>query len=144
VDPTVVVVDTNILFAALLHQEARLREAVVTDSAHRFFAPRFVMVELFKHKERIVAASELAEGDLLECLGTLLARLTFVEEGAIPIGTWIEARRLCADVDPKDTPFVTLTLHLDGRLWTEDAELKAGLRAKGFHRYYEPRLLDEP
>lgn len=34
--------------------------------------------------------------------------------------------------------FVALTLHLDGQLWTSDDELKAGLRAKGFDRFYEP------
>ena len=53
VDPTRVVVDTNILFAALLHKEARLREVILTDPIHRFFSPRFVMVKLFKHKERM-------------------------------------------------------------------------------------------
>ena len=50
----------------------------------------------------------------------------------------MEARRLCDGVDLKDTPFVALTLHLDAVLWTEDEELKAGLRAKGFGRFFEP------
>ena len=133
-DPTRVVVDTNILFAALLHQQARLREIILTDPVHRFFSPRFVMVELFKHKERIAVATELTGEQLLECLNELLGRITFIEEGAIPIGTWMEGRRLCADVDRKDAPFVTLTLHLDGRLWSDDAELKNGLLAQGFDR----------
>lgn len=95
------------------------------------------MVELFKHKERIAAATELAEDDLLDCLNELLARINFIEEGAIPIGTWMEGRRLCADVDGKDAPFVTLTLHLDGRLWSDDNELKAGVLAKGFDRFFK-------
>jgi predicted nucleic acid-binding protein len=138
VDPTRVVVDTNILFSALLHKEAKLRECILTDPVHRFFAPRFVIVEPFKHKERIADATKLPEDELLECLSELLARMTFVEEGAIPIGTWMEGRRLCADVDRKDAPFVTLTLHLDGRLWSDDAELKAGLLAKGFNRFFVP------
>lgn len=137
-DPTRVVVDTNILFAALLQKEARLREAILTDPVHRFFSPRLVMVELFKHKERIAAATELPEAELLDCLNELLARITFVEEGAIPIGTWMEGLRLCADVDRKDAPFVTLTLHLDGRLWSDDAELKAGLLVKSFDRFFTP------
>jgi len=42
----------------------------------------------------------------------------------------MEARRLCHEVDENDNPYLALTLHLDGRLWTDDAELKAGLRAK--------------
>jgi len=50
----------------------------------------------------------------------------------------MEARRLCRDVDLKDTPFVALALHLDGPLWTGDHLLKAGLKAKGFDRFFEP------
>jgi len=81
--------------------------------------------ELFKHKERIARATHLSEEGVLECLHELLARIQFVEEGSIPIGTWMEARRLCRDVDLKDSPFVALTLHLDGLLWSGDEELKA-------------------
>lgn len=123
-DPTRVVVDTNILFAALLRRQSRLREALLTDAGHTFYCPRFVMVEMFKHKERLATASELGEEELLDCLNALLARMTFIEEGTIPIGTWMEGRRLCAEVDRKDAPFVTLTLFvfmLDD--WFEAIEL---------------------
>lgn len=96
------------------------------------------MVEIFKHKERIVAASQLDEEEMLECLNELLFRVTFVEEGLIPIGTWMEGRRLCADVDLKDAPFVTLALHVNGLLWTADSSLEIGLRAKSFNRFFVP------
>jgi len=96
------------------------------------------MVELFKHKERIAAATELDEDDLLECLNAHLSCITFVEEGAIPLGTWVEGRRLCREMDPKDAPFVTLTLHLDGLLWTSDRELEVNLRRNGFDRFFIP------
>ena len=49
----------------------------------------------------------------------------------------MEAYRLC-EVDRKDTPYVPLALHLDAELWTHDEELKTGLRAKGFDRFFEP------
>jgi predicted nucleic acid-binding protein len=138
VNPDAVVVDTNILFSLLLRGETTLRKRFLTGSAPSFHCPRFVFVELFQHKERIVRATELSEYHLLECLSEFLARVHFVEEGGIPIGTWIEARRLCRDVDLKDAPFIALTLHLDGRLWTGDEQLKAGLRARGFDRFFEP------
>jgi predicted nucleic acid-binding protein len=138
VDLTCIVVDTNILFASLLHSKSRFRHSILTDTAHVFYCPRFVVVELFKHKERIAQVTDLNENELLDCLNALLARVTFVEEGVIPIGTWMEGRRLCSDVDIKDSPFVTLTLHVDGLLWKADEELKAGLGAKGFGRFFTP------
>ena len=135
-NPAHVVVDTNVLFSSLLQHEARSREAILTDAEHIFFSPRFVVVELFKHKERITSLTELDEDELLDYLNAILVRLTFVDEGVIPIGTWMEGRRLCSDVDPKDTPFVTLTLHVDGLLWTTDGELRLGLMAKGFDQFF--------
>jgi predicted nucleic acid-binding protein len=137
-DPTHVVVDTNILFSSLLHQQVRHRQLLLTDTSRTFYSPRFVMVEIFKHKERIVAASELDEEELLECLNALLSHVTFVEEGLIPIGTWMEGRRLCADVDVKDAPFVTLALHVNGLLWTADTALQTGLRSKSFDQFFAP------
>ncbi len=133
-----VVIDTSVFFSLLLREDTARRKQFLTDTAPVFLCPRFVFVELFKHKERIAQATALNEDALLECLHELLARVHFVEEGGIRIGTWMEARALCREVDPKDAPFVALTLHLDGRLWTSDDELKIGLRAKGFDRFYEP------
>jgi len=80
----------------------------------------------------------LSEEEVLECLSAHLARIKFSDEGAIPIGVWMEGRRLCRDVDIKDAPFVALTLHLDGLLWTSDEDLKAALRAKGFSQFFSP------
>lgn len=103
-----------------------------------FFSPRFLFVELFKHKERLEHASGLAEADLLAGLHTLLSQLEFVTEANIPLGTWLEAYLLCKGIDENDTPYIALKLQLDGRFWTEDITLKTGLRARGFDRFFEP------
>ncbi len=132
-----VIVDTSVLFAALLPRQSSLREFILTAPGDtRFFVPRFVFVELFKHKERIAAASVLHEEELLEVLHALLARINFVDEGLIRVGEWIEARKLCRELDPKDAPFVALTLHLHDQLWTDDEELKRGLLPKNFTRFF--------
>jgi len=133
-----VIVDTNILFATLVSSRSRIREILFTGPGLNFTCPRFLFVELFKHKERIQAATELSEDELLDALNALLARVHFVDEATIPLGTWLEARRLCSGVDEKDTPFIALTIHQNGRLWTEDDELKSGLRAKNFDLFFEP------
>ena len=133
-----VVVDTNIAFSALAAGCGDLAVRLLSPAETVFYAPRFLFVELFKHQARLLAASRLPEEKLLEALNELIESLQLIEAASIPVGVWMQARRLCDGVDLKDTPFVALTLHLDARLWTDDEELKAGLRAKGFDRFFEP------
>lgn len=133
-----VIVDANIAFKCLRAGRGDLRGRIGPGGHPKFYSPRFLFVELFKHKERLTRASGLPEADLLEGLYTVVSQLEFVSEANIPMGTWMEAYRLCKGVDTNDTPYVALTLHLDGRFWTEDQELKTALRARGFDRFFEP------
>ena len=127
-----VIVDANIAFRALARSRLDSPEDVT------FLAPRFLFVELFKHKDRLKAAMGKPEDELLEALHALVASLDFTDEASIPIGTWMEAQRLCAPTDPKDIAYVALALHLDAQLWTLDEELKAGLRVRGFDCFFSP------
>jgi predicted nucleic acid-binding protein len=133
-----VIVDANIAFKALVSQRGNLRERLDQSANVKFYTPGFLFVELFRHKGRLARATGLKEDDLLAALHVLVSRLEFVNEANTALGLWVEAYRLCKDVDEKDTPYVALTLHLDGRLWTEDAQLKQALRAKGFADFFEP------
>jgi predicted nucleic acid-binding protein len=132
-----VIVDANIAFKTLAAGRGDLRNPLSPALLLRFFAPRFLFVELFKHKDRLIHAARLTEEEILQALYTLVSRIEFIKEADVPLGVWLEAQRLCRDVDEKDTPYVALTLHLDGRLWTEDAVLKTGLRARGFDAFFE-------
>ncbi len=137
-NPDWVIVDANLVFKAMTAGRGDLRDRVGPAAPLRFFAPRFLFVELFAHKDDLALAAKVTAEEMLEALHALVTRLDFVNEANIPLGTWMEAYRLCKEVDEKDTPYVALTLHLDARLWTHDAQLKAGLRARGFDRFYEP------
>lgn len=137
-NPRCVVVDANIAFKALAAGRGDLRERLGPGARVDFFTPRFLFVELFKHKDRLAKAAKVTEEEMLNALHTLVSRLEFVNEANIPLNTWLEAHRLCRAVDDKDTPYVALTLHLDGRLWTHDDELKSALRVRGFDRFFEP------
>jgi predicted nucleic acid-binding protein len=132
-----VVVDANVAFKALAAGRGDLRDQLGPGASVEFFSPRFLFVELFKHKERLARAAKVTEEEMLNALHTLVSRLEFVNEANIPLGTWMEAYRLCRDTDEKDTPYVALALHLKGRLWTDDAELKAALRARGCDCFFE-------
>src|SRR5436190_408874 len=131
-----VIVDANIAFRCLQAGRGDLRGRIGPGQHPQFFSPRFLFVELFKHKERLASAAEVSETELLEALYALVSRLEFVNEANIPVGTWVEAYRLCKGIDEKDTAYVALTLHMDGRFWTGDEQLKTALRARGFDRFF--------
>ena len=132
-----IIVDTNILFAAMRSANSRIRE-ILERPALSFYAPNFLIVEIFKHKEKILHKSKASEDEVYEFLHQLLGKIQFINEEHLSLGNIIQAYRLCKDVDEKDTLFVALTLELEGELWTRDEALKVGLVKKGFSSFFEP------
>jgi predicted nucleic acid-binding protein len=135
--PPHVIVDTNILFSALLSSQSRFASTILRDEA-RFVICDSVIVELFEHKERIAAHSQHAETELLSAMRDLLRHIRVCQEVLISDDSWTRAFQLCQSIDPADTPHLALTLELNGLLWTGDRRLKAGLQAKGFERFFVP------
>ena len=70
-----VVADANIAFKCLRAWRRDLRGRIGPGGHPHFFSPRFLFVELFKHKGRLARASGLAEADLLEGLYTVARQL---------------------------------------------------------------------
>jgi predicted nucleic acid-binding protein len=64
-----VIVDTNILFSALVSSSSRFADAIL-ESERRFFVCEQTLVELFKRKEKIVKASHLSEDEIVRLYHT--------------------------------------------------------------------------
>ncbi|MDP1588172.1 MAG: PIN domain-containing protein [Prosthecobacter sp.] len=135
-----VVIDANRIFSELIAANHQLRRAFTSLPKTRFICPKYVFVEIFKHKERIADASGLSEPELLSLLHSILERIEFIDEDSIRLGSWTESWRLCRDVDENDTAYVALALDQDADLWTGDRVLEVGLRKKGFTRFFVPPL----
>ena len=58
-----IVVDTNIIFSSLLANASIFRDALL-ESDYIFYAPNYIVAELFKHKEKIRKFSKLTEDHL--------------------------------------------------------------------------------
>jgi predicted nucleic acid-binding protein len=132
-----VVVDTNILFSALLRDRSGFAEALL-NSGRRFFICEQALVEIFRRKEKLAKLSQLSEDDIAKLYLALLRQISLHKEDLITRGNWAKAYALCRDIDETDTPHVALTLELDGLLWTGDKKLKDGLRLKGFDQFFQP------
>lgn len=132
-----VVVDTNIVFSALLKEASPFAETVLAGK-RRFVVNELVLTELFRHKEKIVRLSQLGEEEVVRLYYELVRELELYKEDLLSSASRREAYELCADVDETDAPHVAITLEIDGLLWTGDERLKKGLQSKGFNRFFQP------
>lgn len=133
--PQKVVVDTNILFSALLRNESQFTRLLLSYE-YEFFICESAIVELFKHKERIVQLSKLDEEDIVRLFYVLLRSVTVFKEDLIPPEIRRQALAYCQSIDEADTPHVALAIHLDALLWTGDRKLKDGMQKLGFTDFF--------
>ena len=135
-----IVIDHNILFAAI-HTKRSYTRRKLLDSSCQFYTPNFLVVELFKHRPRIVETAKASEEEVLSYLSQILQKIHLYNEELISIANFFEAFHLCKDINEDDTTYVALALELDAELWTRDNVLKEGLRARGFHRFCDEETM---
>ncbi len=68
-------IDSNIIFSALLHKEAREFNLIMWGDLD-IYVCRFSTVELFKHKEKLLKSSGLTEEELLDNYYLILKKLS--------------------------------------------------------------------
>ena len=132
-----VVVDTNILFSALLAADGRIHQTLFRSSL-RFRICETTLAEMFEHKEQILRHTRLTADEVTVMFHKVLRRLVVLSEELISGEDWNRAADLCGGIDSDDVPQVALTLSIDGLLWTGDRKLRRGLEAKGFDRFTPP------
>jgi len=93
-----------------------------------------LVIEIFKHKEKILKYSKLTESELIDQVYNLLKNVTLINENQIPKEIWQKSFELTKDVDENDTAFVALTEFTDGKLWSLDKKLTIGLKNKGYQK----------
>jgi len=127
------VIDTNILFSALLKRDSNEFQ-IVKSGKHEIYACQYSVVELFKHKEKLVKLSGLQEEDLVKTYYVLLQQIHPLEEREFPKKIRQKAFNLCRMVDEYDMMFVATALFVNGFLWTGDKKLIKGLQKKGYDK----------
>lgn len=135
-----IVVDTNIIFSALINGEESAFAELLLRSGNDFFACETTLVEIFKHKEKILKFSKISEDELARFYHSLLKRINLHKELLIASEHRKTAYNLCRDIDETDTPHVALALDLGALLWTGDKRLKEGLQEKGFKNFFIPNI----
>ena len=118
---TRLVVDTNILFAALINPQGKTAQIIIGGYAE-LYAPDYLLHELEKYKEFLIR-----KGDYTDAVALEEAVEYLIEEiRIIPFQLYKDEMNHALQItpDPKDSPFVALALKLGAPLWTNDKELK--------------------
>ena len=126
------VVDTNILFSAILSPKGKIHDLLLnSEKEFSLFAPVFLIEELDQHHSKILKISGYTEEDVKFLKRTLFHHIEFIDPEIVQQESWTKGFEMTSDVDEKDTPFVALAIDLEGSLWTGDKKLIMELRSKG-------------
>jgi predicted nucleic acid-binding protein len=128
-----IVVDTNIVFSAILNSTSRIAQILITSkSTFQFYSCVFLKTELIKHQNKLLKLTKLSPQELDELQELITENITFIHEALLPEKTIIATEKLLKEIDINDTAFVALTKNLKAKLWTGDKELIKGLNNKKF------------
>ena len=130
-----VVVDTNLIFSALIPKASKIRD-ILFESNMTFYAPNFLITEIYTHKDKLIKNSKLTGSEFYLYFNGIIERVKFIPTDFIGIDSRQKAYDLCKDIDIKDTPFIALAIDLGLPIWTGDKKLKDGLRLKGYQNFY--------
>jgi predicted nucleic acid-binding protein len=128
-----IIVDTNIVFSAILNSNSRIGKILLNSKEHfQFYTCDYLRIEILRHRNKILKLTNLTELDLTELEELITHKITFISERLLPQELLLKTEILLKSIDTNDTPFVALTKHLEGKLWTGDMQLYNGLKAKRF------------
>jgi predicted nucleic acid-binding protein len=130
-----IVVDTNIIFSALLNSDGIIGDLIFNSSKHfEFYSCSYMRFEIQKHWEKLKKISKLSDEQLEVSYAQILTKIKFINEEIIPVKIWLSSEKITKDIDIDDTDFVALTRFLKATLWTGDKVLYNGLKGIGFKK----------
>lgn len=128
-----IVVDSNIVFSALLNTQSKIAQLIISGSKHfSFFSIKLLKIEILNHKDKLLSISGFSEAQFESSFAHIISRIKFVDEILISDQVVEKATEITKDIDENDILFVALTTHLNAKLWTGDKKLISGLKEKKF------------
>jgi len=137
------VVDTNIIFSALVSPNGTLSDLILNSDNLNFYSPTYVLEELEKHKEKLLKLSGYSAKDLEFLMRIVFKKIDLIDIESVKESTWAKSMELVKDVDEFDAPFIALALELDSPLWTGDKKLINGLSPKGIDWILTTEIISE-
>lgn len=128
-----IVVDSNIVFSAILNSDGNIGQLILEGSEYYdFFSIGLLKNEILHHKKKILQIGHFSEEQFAKVYLLILSKITFVEDIVLSTGDLISAYELVKDIDENDAMFVALNTYLNAKLWTGDKKLISGLLRKNY------------
>ncbi len=129
-----IIVDTNIVFSAMLNPENVIGLLLMTSSQiHQFYTVSLLKEEIYRHQDKILKISGYSIHQFEDICQTFLGKITFIDDILISDESLNQAIELVKDIDINDALFVALSIQTESILWTGDKKLHNGLKIKGFN-----------
>ena len=130
-----IVLDTNIIFSAVLNSSGKIGDLLLTsDDVFQFYTCDYLRDELAEHHDKLKRISKLSDKEITFSKELIFKNIHFINEYLIPNEHLTYAENLVADVDPNDSDFIALCAFLGCPLWSGDKKLQKGLIAKGYDK----------
>jgi len=128
-----VVVDTNIVFSAILNSNGKIGDLLLNSkNLVRFYSVEYLRLEIRNHYDKLTVISNQTTDKIFETEYYVTKEIEFISEEQISENNWKSAYNLVKRVDLDDIAFVALSKHLRCKLWTGDKILIKGLSKNGF------------
>jgi predicted nucleic acid-binding protein len=139
-----IIVDTNIVFSALLNTDGKIGELLFNSAGvFDFYSCSYMRLEIQKHWKKLLRISGLSETQLEESRFKIYGKINFINEELIPATIWNLSEKIVTAIDLDDIDFIALTKYLKGHLWTGDKKLYAGLKKQSFKNIFNTQELFE-
>lgn len=130
-----VVVDTNIVFSAILNTNSKFSKIILhPKSKLNLYSTEQLEYEIAEHWTKLKKISKYSEIELHKASALIISKIKFISVQLIPRNLFIAIEKLTSDIDIDDTEFVALAEHIRGKLWTGDKELVKGLKKKKWEK----------
>lgn len=132
---TKLIVDSNIIFSAILNVDSRIGQILLTSERfYDFYAPKYVRDEIFNHQEKLKNIAKFENNDFIEVYELISKSIAILVHSIAGKKNYQKAFELCKNVDTGEIPFIAFSLYLKCKLWTGDKKLIKGLKDNGFDK----------
>jgi putative PIN family toxin of toxin-antitoxin system len=130
-----IVVDTNIVFSALLNSSSQIGKILVYSpkECFSFYSCSYLRTEILNHFDKLQKYTKLDNTQLFELIQIIEQKITFIDDKLLPKNVLDNAKKLTESVDFDDMAFVATANYLNALLWTGDKELIRGLQAQNYN-----------